>query len=282
MSNERGSNLIPAYASEVPGQLASDYRELTIRAEELIEAAVALPDIINDDAQLELTSSHVIGLRDLSKRAESNRVAEKAPWLYGGNAVDAFFFKMIEQVNLTKRKLDARVNDYQQRRLAEERRRREEEARKAREREEEARREREAAARAQRAAEKAAAEAKRPETIERHETQAEEYAGLEADARIDEQIAAAKAEEAELATMESAAQIVGHRFQHGERGGKVTMRRTPVVTIEDRDALDKDALWPFLKEEEILRALKLWARATNHAKLMRGARIEIRDTSVIK
>jgi hypothetical protein len=46
--------------------------------------------------------------------------------------------------------------------------------------------------------------------------------------------------------------------------------------------LDKDLLWPFLKEEHILMALKAWAKTKSHKTPMAGAVIEMRNRGGIR
>jgi hypothetical protein len=47
-------------------------------------------------------------------------------------------------------------------------------------------------------------------------------------------------------------------------------------------ALDKEKLWAFLKDDDVLKALKAWAKTTSHRQPMAGAIIELRDESVIR
>src|SRR5262249_62281917 len=77
---------------------------------------------------------------------ESHRVAEKEPYLRGGDAVQAFFMKrVIEPLNKKQRELASRLDAYKQKQLAEERAKREAEAAAARQRQLEAQRAREEA-----------------------------------------------------------------------------------------------------------------------------------------
>ncbi|WP_371068113.1 hypothetical protein, partial [Salmonella enterica] len=67
-----------------------------------------------------------------------------------------------------------------------------------------------------------------------------------------------------------------------EGGAVATLQQVPFVEIEDVTALNKDLLWPFLKDEHILMALKAWAKTKSHKTAMPGAIIELRNQGVVR
>jgi hypothetical protein len=60
------------------------------------------------------------------------------------------------------------------------------------------------------------------------------------------------------------------------------MRQVGYAEIVDKMALDPVALWPFIKEDHALAALKAWAKTSSFKKQMTGAVVEMRDESVIR
>ena len=259
-----GSNI----TGDVAARLAVDYADLLDDIKAAIAEASALPPTVEGPEDVATVSSQAVKLRDLKARAEAARVVEKEPHLRAGEVVDAFFKTPQERLEQVRRVLSVSVDSYKQMQLRAERERREQEAREARRREEEARRVREEA-------EAAARRARSPEAKEQREQDA-------AFARIDESIANEERERAQVATMLKSGELVRERFEGRERSGLVTMRKTPVVFIEDTAKLDLEALRPFFKDDHLLAALKGWARATNYAEKMSGATVSLRDETVIK
>lgn len=259
-----GSNI----TGDVAARLAADYADLITDIDVAIMDANALPPTVEGPEDVATVSSQAVKLRDLKARAEAARVVEKEPHLRAGEVVDAFFKTPQERIEAVRRTLSLSVDAYKQVQLRAERERREAEAREARRREEQARKAREEA-------EAAARRARAPETKERHEQDAHF-------ARVDESIAAAATEQATVATMVKSSELARERFEGRERSGLVTMRRIPVVYIEDVAKLDLELLRPFLREEHLLAALKAWAKSTNYATKMPGAVAVQRDETVIK
>jgi hypothetical protein len=262
-----GDNIVP-YAEGVVDRLELDYGELLNSARDILTDSELLPRSVESDIDVAAIASMVVKLRDIANRGDAHRVAEKEPHLRAGDAIQAFFMKrVVEPLNAKRFELAKRIDIYKQRQLAEERARREAEAAALRKQQAEA-------LRAKEAAELAARRARSAETIEQRKAEATE-------ARVEANIAVARAEEATLATMASATQIVGERFE-GDRSGLVSMRKTPVVYIDDIEKINLEALRPYLKEEHVLSALKAWAKATNYAREMPGATIGMRDATVVR
>jgi len=86
------------------------------------------------------------------------------------------------------------------------------------------------------------------------------------------------ADDARIDTTAKAADMVRTRL---DSGSLVTMRQVPFVVIDDLDGLDMAALWPFVKEEHKLAALKQWAKVTGHKRAMKGATIKMVDETVV-
>lgn len=267
------------YAEDVAARLDADYAEMTRTAASLLERARALPEAVADEAALEKFSGLVVEMRDAAARAEATRKAEKEPHYRAGQRVDGFFNSIQERLAKGMGVLSRRVKDYQNRKLEEERERRrlaaEQAAREERER-------REAAERAEREAEEArlaAERARKPETKEAKAAAADEAEAKAAEATTAAAVAHDEAEAARIDTLRKPSEIARSRFDSGRL---VTMKQVGYVEVVDRDKLDMKALWPFFKDEEILKALRGWAKTKSFKAPMDGAIVEMRDEAVIR
>jgi hypothetical protein len=65
-------------------------------------------------------------------------------------------------------------------------------------------------------------------------------------------------------------------------GGMATMAQETYAEVVDAGALDKDKLWPFISVSEKEKALRQWARTTDHREQMAGASIGRRPKTVIR
>ena len=282
-----GDNAAPDHAKLVTDRLADEYAEITRSVADALEAARSLPkECADDDAQGEFAAV-IKRLRDLDARIEGIRISEKEPFLRGGNAVDAFFkglrAKLFRQ-NKTDQAgaadvLQTRVNTYVQKKADEERRRRQEEERLAREQERIAREAREKAEREQHEAEQKAARARNAANVAAAE-EAARKAKAEAERLRDEE-ERARQERQERAADASAktADMVRTRT---DQGHMVTARQVPFVEIVDPMKLDIVALWPFVSEDAKLKALRAWAKTTQHRRQMDGAIIEMRNEAIVR
>jgi flagellar biosynthesis GTPase FlhF len=256
MSNNTKSNASSMLGGNLPKEvdttpitdlLDRDYAAAEERTRELLDQARKLPMTITADDQVEPFALVVRSLRDHSATIEAYRKSEKEPYLRGGQAVDGWFGKIAERLDKTMKVLHHRVNDYQQEKLARERHVREEAERKARE---------EARA-AEEAAKRARSEARKQE--------------LEVLAQLAKQ-------RAELARDEAAkapADITRQRFGSG---AMTTMARDPKVEIVDWDLLPLDRLRPYLRRDDIEKAVRAWAKASSYKDQMPGVVID-RDAS---
>lgn len=282
-----GSNEAPDYAREVTDRMAADYAATAQTVTELLTEARGLPKEVNDDETAGLVANVIRRMRDVFGRLEAFRQKEKEPYMRGAQAVDQYFFGLEEKIEKRKKTdkdgaidvLSARVHAHNQRKLAEERRRRDEEARIAREAEETARRAAEAAERESREAEEKAARARKAENVEAQQQAAREADERARAAREAEDAAREARRDADADARANAADMV--RTRH-DGGTMTTMRQVPYVEITDSMELDAKALWPFVKDEHKLMALKAWAKVTQHKKQMAGAIIEFRDDTVIR
>lgn len=281
-----GSNEAPDYAKSVTDAMRRDYAEVEEATAQLLEEARALPATVDNDETMGLYARVIKRLRDLGARVEAYRVKEKEPYLRGGNAVDQFFNGLAAKIARAKRTdkagaadvLAARLDDYNQRKLAEE------QARRRREADEQARiaREAEEAARAARLAEEearlAAERARKPERIEEKAAVADARADVAVAAGIEAKLADGKAQEAHVQTLAKPADMVRTRVDDA----LVTMATEAYAEIEDAALLDKEKLWPFITEDAKAKALRAWAKTTGHNQKMAGAAIGKRPKSVVR
>lgn len=274
-----GGNSGTKYAEQVVERLESDYAEMENSTVALLDEARPLAAEVTDEDVLEKVSGVVVRMRDFTKRLDETRKVEKEPFFRGGQAVDGFFNTKAERLTKAITVLTKYVNAYQQRKLAEKR----EADRLAREEADRLAREaREAQERAERIAEE---ERQRAERARTEHTKAEKSAVAEAaekeaaEKNVEATLAAKQAQEAYIETLKKPSEQARSRFDEGRL---VTMKQVGYVEIIDKDKLDKEKLWPFLKEEDVLKALKAYAKTVSFAKPMDGAIIEMRDDTVIR
>ncbi len=279
MREQIGGNRPPDIIEQVTDRLAEDYGELSRNAASLLEQARGLPESVDDETALEQFSNVVVALRDAAARAEAARTSEKEPYLRSGQAVDGFFGSLKERLTKGMTVLKRRVDDYQNRKLAAERERRrlaEEQAR--REAEEAARQAREAAEAAE-AARLAAARARLPASQEAKGAVADQAEAVASAAQVEAQLTRDQAQEARIEALRKPSEMARSRFDEGRL---VTMRQVGYAEITDKMKLDAAALWPFIKEDAALAALKAWAKTNGFKRGMDGAVVEMRDESVIR
>jgi hypothetical protein len=92
-------------------------------------------------------------------------------------------------------------------------------------------------------------------------------------------LASDAAEAAHIETLRKASDMTRSRFDGGR---VVTMKQVGYVEVLDKMKLDPVALWPFIKEEYALQALKAWAKTNSFRRPMDGAIVEMRDDTVIR
>jgi hypothetical protein len=248
---EIGHNSMIPTARQVTDEMTMRFADLSEAAAAALEAAGGLPEKITGKTLLGEVSRSVIALRDLSKRAETSREAEKAPYLRAGQAVDAFFKEVIVRLDKMGSILNRRVNDYQQEQLAAERRAREAEQQET-----------------MRLAEEARLKAVRARTDANRSAR-----------EIEAALAERRASEAQEAAEATPAGMVRERFADGPL---VTMKTVKYVQITDIKAIPLDELRPYLKPSAIEDAVRNWARATEYTGTMAGVEVGERDESVVR
>lgn len=244
------NSLIPTPA-QITDELTLRFADLTDATTALLADARKLPEKITAKDELGSVSRVIISLRELAKKAESTREAEKSPYWRAGLAVDAFFKEIGVRLDKTNIILNRRVNDYQQAQLVAERQRREEE---------------------QRVANAAAEEARLKADRARKES-------TKAAAEIEAALTERRAEEAAEAVQATAAGMVRERFADGPL---VTMKPVKYVEITDIKLIPLNDLRPYLKPSEIEAAVKRWAVATEYTGTMAGVKCGERDDSVVR
>ena len=267
--------------------LEEEYAKQPVIVSALLDEARALPERIEDDETKGKVASLIKRLRDHAKALDAAHSSNKTPYLRGGQAVDQYFFGLIDKLSRRDKKnkpgaadiLSARLTDYDTRKLAEEQERRRkiaaEEARIAREAQMEAARKAQEAEDARLAAERA----RKPEAIEQKAAIADAHEAAAITAKVDAELATGKAEAAYIDTLQRPADIMQAR---GADGTLSTMATEPYAEIEDADLLDKNALWPFITVDAKEKALRAWAKVHGHAKQMAGAKIGKRPKSVVR
>lgn len=282
-----GDNQAPDYAQHVTDQMARNYAE-TIKTLDgfMIEAREA-PAVLADDATALSIGAIIKRLRDVDGRLEKFRIVEKEPYLRGGEAVDAYFFGQRDRIGRRKRTdkpgaadvLQARIDDFQQRKLAAEQARRDQEARETARKEAEAREAREKAEREARETQEAADRARKPETVAAKAEVAEQAAGAASAAKVEEAVAADRAQDAYIATLAKPADMVRTR---GDDGVTLTMAKENYAIVVDQTKLDYAKLAPYFSLDAIEKALRGWSKNTGYREQMAGAEIGTRNKSVVR
>lgn len=289
-----GDNVDIDQGQIVTDRLGLDYAQQKKTLDELLaEAAKRTVKVSSDDMAVE-RGSLIKRFGDLDKRLESHREAEKNPYWRACNAVDNFFFAMRDIIGKRDKKnraakpgitdiMQGEIDEWQNFKIAEENarlaREKAEADRIARE-QEEARRKAEAAA-----AEAAAATARARSEATRKARQAEEDAAHEkaALAKAQADLAEQQAEEARLATLVKPADLVRVRGSDNRGGGVLlTTAREPYAVLTNRTLVNMEALRPYFTDAEIEKALRGWAKATNHQVQMAGAEIGHRNKGVTR
>jgi hypothetical protein len=275
-----GDNQAPEYARRITEQMERDYKALVDGVETLLERARQQPREIDSEPTATAMGLVVKELREADKRAEAYRIAEKEPHKAAADAVDAFFFSVREKLQRRNPRdrsqrpgaadvLQARIDDFLERkRLAVEARLRAEAieaSRLAREAQGKAAREAREAEEARLAAERA----RKPENKEARTEEAHKAEEAASAATLEAAIAIEQAQEARIATLAKPAELSRTRGD----GVLLTETRVPFAFVVDRNLLDWVALAPYFTDAEVEKALRGWAKATNHNKQMPGAEI---------
>ncbi len=246
----------PTAAEMLRQNLAEKHLDLVARTDQLIAATDRAPAEIADEDTARKISDFIKQLMAAHKNAEAARVAEKEPHLEAGRVVDGWFKRLTDPLATGKKMIEGRLTIYQRKKAEAERRTREEAERQARE-------AAEAAARAQAAAEAAM----------RSETDLQAALAAEATAKQ----AAADAESAAKAAAAKPAELSRSR---GDYGAVASLRTFWDFADLDREAIDLDALRPYLAtaavEQAVRGAIKAGVRS------IRGVRIFENTSTVVR
>lgn len=289
-----GSNEAPDYAQQVTDRLALEYAEFPRTMDKLMEEASRLPAVVNTDQEALQVGGIIKRMRDLDARIESVRALEKEPYLRGGNAVDALmngWRDLIGKRNKNDRAakngasddLQLRINDHQNRKIAEENARLLAERRIAEAAAEEARKK--AAREAQEALEASqkAARARAAATQTATRAAAEAAQAAADQAAQDAERLRNEAEEARMAALAKPADIARVRGNaEGGAGVTLTVAQEPYALLTDRSKVDMNLLRPYFTEAEIEKALRGWAKSLGHKVKMDGAEIGFRNKGVTR
>ena len=302
------------YAGIETDRLKDEYAGLPKTLERLEAENEAIPEVPDDstgDAVAVQLGGIIKRARDLRAETENTRIVEVEPNFRRYQAGNAFFNALKELIQPEDKKqrrtspglidrVQAKIDQHQDRKEARERARLAEEQRKAeaerRIAEEAARKEREAAEQAERErreAEERVARARTDETRRLREEEAEtarkreaETAGAAKEAQV---VAEQKVEEhadARIATLASSADVVRTRGTAPEGGGVLLTKATEkIVDLEDRGALTDEAkliLFEHFTDEQVGMAVRKFANATGHRTQLAGCLIEIRRKNVTR
>lgn len=275
------------FATVVTAFLEAEYQQYPEQMQALLDGAANLPETITSQEDKEATATVVKQLRDLNAKFKAFHNKEKQPYLRGGQAVDQYFFGMMDKLAARNRNdrpgamdvLLKRMTAYDNMLIEQERQRRLAAEAEARRVAEAARREAEEAARIQREADARAARARTEATRLQREQEAQqrrEHAAATA------ALATTLADTAQAARVETVAPVHAVVRNRGNDGTLSTVRVVPYAIVEDRTLLDKDRLWPFLKMAAIEQALAAWAKTTDYNIQMPGASIGRRNESTVR
>jgi uncharacterized membrane protein YqiK len=271
---------IPDFQKQESDRLAVDYVDLSTSVTEILDKARSeVPDEVTTDEELAIVNRTVVDMRDLTNRALTIHKSEKEPHLRRGQAGDQFFFGFRDRLKKAMDVIGGRGDAYNQKKIADERAKRERERLEAERVAREAREKLEAEQRAAQEAADRAARARKPENVEAHQAAADQHAAAAAGAREEFGAANAAAQDAAAAAVAKPADIARQRTEDGYMS---TVKQVGYVEIVDAMKLDMATLWPFLKEDAILSALKSWAKTTNHKRKMEGAIVEMRNATVYR
>jgi hypothetical protein len=179
--------------------------------------------------------------------------------------------------------LQARIDAYQEQKLAEERARREAEERAERERAYKAQAEADRLAREAADKQAAAERARKVETQAAKSAEAARAAEQASIAATQAAQAAEKAEDARIATLAKPADLTRVRGNDQSGAGvTLTTAQEPFALLTDRNKVNLEMLRPFFTDAEIEKALRGWARTTGHRVKMDGAEIGFRNKGVTR
>lgn len=266
-----GNNRLPLITAD---QLARDFAHIEKFVAELEATAKDIAPVVEDDEDLAIVNALVPKLRAGAKRCDEVRETEKRPYLEAGNAVQAAFKAWETRLLTLKSDLENRGGRYLKKKADAERIAREEEARKARE--EEAR-QRAAAEAAEAAAQRARQAAEKAEADRAKAAAMGDAGGIakaalaKAAADVGTAAATARAQAEQKAASEAATQTAvmekaataktADLARTHTAGGTSTLLEAYEPKVDDFQKVDLLAIRAFIRSDEIMLALRAYARA---------------------
>lgn len=229
-------------AIPIPDRLAATYFEELASVDTIAGRANDVPAVITSDRELAEIAEIVRDTNKLSGTLEGSRVEEGKPYLEGQRAVNNWFGPVKDRLERIKLALGKRATVYQN----------------------------EKALKARRAAEEAAEAARKAEAEARKK--AEDLAGTKAgkkaaDKAFDAGAAARQAEE------EAKAKPAEHTRMKTESGATVSTKVETKFRVLDYEAIPLDKLRPYLKRDEVLKAIGLMVRTNKMATVLPGVEV---------
>jgi hypothetical protein len=282
-----GDNVDVSYFETETARLKQDYDYLAVQVAEQTTECSGI-SVINDQPTKDVVTAHIKKMRETYKRILGVHEAEKAPHLERGRANDGFFFALMDKLGRRDKKakpgeadrLNQLLTDYDVRVLAEEEEKRRKAAAEA------------AAAAAAAEADRlrkeqeaedarlAAERARKPDTTAAKAAVAEAKEAEASAARVEETVAAARAEEAYINSLATPADIMRQRSTVGVTSG---MASEKFREITDRNTLDLEKLRPYLAVAALETALNKYAESVGYSNdesvQIKGARFGKRPKS---
>lgn len=274
------------FAQTVTDFLGDQFAGSPVTVAALLDEARALAPI-TDDATRAPYPGVIKRIRDEAKRLDAFHEKEKAPYMRGAQAVDQFFFGLIDKLSRRAKTnrpgaadvLNDRLTVYDNKMLEE---RRAEQRRVAEVAQREAEAARKKAADELAAAEQKRLEAERARKPEHVETKTEIADRQEVIASVAEAEANSAAERAQAAHIDTLAKAPDIMRSRGDDGTLSTMQTEPYALVIDRTKLDYVKLAPFFTVAEVEKAVRGWAKNTGYTVKMEGAEIGRRAKSVVR
>lgn len=232
-------------AVPIPERLATTYAEKLARLETTAGKANNLPATIDSDRVLADVGDVVSDVNKLWREMEDDRVAEGAPYLSGQREVNGWFKLPQDRLSRIKVALTKRADDYQAAKAAEARRKANADAQKLRDEQ----------ARMLEKADKA------------------EAAGQKGVATRAQDKAYDAGEKARLAEAESSARASELTKVRTAGGTTVSAKTETDFKIVDYDAIPLNMLRPYLKREEVEKAIRALVRVQKMATVIPGVEV---------
>lgn len=257
------------YAQEEINRLQQDYSHIGKAVDELLAEAAKF-DVVSDESDKGKVTTLIKRIRDEAKRISGLHDLEKIPYLRRGQAVDQFFFGAEDKLAKRDRKandgaadrLGRILTDYDTRVLAVEQERRRREAAEAARIAREAEDKRLAAEREATEGRLAAERARKPDTQAAKAEVARGAALAASEARVEDTVATAKAEDAYVDTLARPADIMRTR---GDDGTLATMGTEKFAEVTDRNTIDLEKLRPYFTPDMLEKALRSYANSVAYS-----------------